>query len=165
METETPDHPQSPCQPPSLWLCLPRVGCMAHTSSQHKALQSRWCPRPRQVPPAFHVTMGVWPGRCPSHLFPGYCDLRSYPHLAAGAAVVEQPLLSPLFPACHPPGAAGGKTVRGCPLYAFHIHGTPQQHGGAEWGGVLDSEEIAHRPCSFSPVSDLTCPRALGSSM
>lgn len=110
METETPDHPQSLCQPPSLWLCLPGVGCMAHTSSQHKALQSRWCPRPRQVPPAFHVTMGVWPGRCPSHLFPGYCDLRSYPHLAAGAAVVEQPLLSPPSPyLCSRPAILPGR--------------------------------------------------------
>lgn len=110
METETPDHPQSPCQH---LLC----GCASlgwdawfTQSSQHKALQSRWCPRPRQVPPAFHVTMGVWPGRCPSHLFPGYCDLRSYPHLAAGAAVVEQPLLSPPSPClCSRPAILPGR--------------------------------------------------------
>lgn len=63
-------------------------------SSRYKALQSRWWPSPCQGPPAFHMKMGVWPGRCPSRLVPGHCDPRSHPHLAAGAAVVEQPLLS-----------------------------------------------------------------------
>lgn len=106
-------------------------------SSQHKALQSRWCPRPRQVLPAFPVTMGIWPGRCPSHRFPGYCDLRSYPHLAAGVVVITQPLLSPPTPClCSQPAILPGRQEERQHMgvhYAFHIHGTPSNMG--EQGG------------------------------
>lgn len=113
----------------------------SHMVLSTKHSHSRWCPSPSQVLPPFHRKMGGWPGRCPSRRFPGHCDPRSRPHLAAGAAVISRSASVPSLLSCTAelPRSSWGhgrkEPARGCPLclpYAWDIPATWQEEcGGA----------------------------------
>lgn len=147
----------------------------SHIVFSTKHSYSRWCPSPSQVLPAFHREMGGCPGRCPSHRFPGPCDLRSRPHLAAEAAMRKQLLLSAPTPClCSEPAVPSSSTAElplsswghgrkepahGCPLCLPYAWDSP-----ATWGAEC-GDAAGFRRNGPQRVGSPGCHKPKGSSL